>query len=229
MRIRKKPWAEEELRQCVFFTDQPALFYGHWQEKFARRQPLYLELGCGKGGFISQIAPIHPHINFLAVDIKDAMLGLAVRKTAAAYAAVGRIPDNVWICAQDIERIDQMLSPIDTVSRIYINFCNPWPRTRHHKKRLTHTRQLIKYSQFMPDGEIHFKTDDRLLFQATKRYLQQTGFLIRYETDDLHNSGYEPNYETEHEKMFSDAGLSIFFLIAEKKKEVGPEKQQMTL
>ena len=216
MRIRKKPWAEAELRQCPFFTDQPAQFQGHWHEQYARRQPLYLELGCGKGGFLSQIAPANLDINFLAVDIKDAMLGLAVRKTAAAYAQAGRKVDNVWICAQDIERIDQMLSPQDVVSRIYINFCNPWPRTRHHKKRLTHTRQLEKYLQFMPKGEIHFKTDDRSLFLDSKRYLNQCGFVLRFETEDLHQSGYAPNYPTEHEQMFSEEGLPIYFLIAEK-------------
>lgn len=218
MRIRKKPWAEQELRDCPFFTDSPKDFVGHWHEQFARRQPLHLELGCGKGGFISQIAPANPDINYLAIDIKDAMLGLAVRKSIAAYEQIEKEPDNIWICAHDIECIDQILSPKDVVSRIYINFCNPWPKTGHQKKRLTHTRQLKKYLTFMPEGAVHFKTDDALLFLASKRYFTECGFELVYVTEDLHHSGYEPNYKTEHEIMFSQQGMPIHFLIARKTK-----------
>lgn len=216
MRIRKKPWAAQELAQCPFFTDNPEQFFGRWHAQFARRQPLHLELGCGKGGFLAQIAPANPQINYLAVDIKDAMLGLAVRKVTAAYDAAQQAADNVWICAHDIERIDKMLAPQDVVSRIYINFCNPWPKAGHQKKRLTHTRQLERYLTFMPAGEIYFKTDDAPLFLASKRYLMDCGFQLRYETQDLHQSGFAPNYQTEHEQMFSQQGMPIYFLIAEK-------------
>ncbi len=110
-----------------------------------------------------------------------------------------------------------MLGKEDYAERIYINFCNPWPRGKHKKRRLTHTRQLIQYRDFLVDGgEIHFKTDDDELFEESLEYFAESGFEIVYITRDLHNSGYEPNLMTEHEKMFSDEGIKIKFLIAKK-------------
>ena len=102
------------------------------------------------------------------------------------------------------------------MKRIYINFCNPWPRGKHHKKRLTHTRQLEKYKEFMVDnGEIYFKTDDDDLFNSSLKYFEESGFEIVSKTYDLHQEPiFEKNIETEHEKMFSEQGIKIKALIA---------------
>ena len=100
--------------------------------------------------------------------------------------------------------------------RIYINFCNPWPKGKHRKKRLTHTRQLEKYKQFLaPKGEIYFKTDDDDLFNSSLLYFEESGFEIITKTYDLHKYLiFENNIETEHEKMFSEQGIKIKALIA---------------
>ena len=128
MRIRRKPWARPELAACPFCIDDPENHIGHWHELFPKRQPLHLELGCGKGGFMAQKALQNPQINFLAVDIKSDILGLTKRNIEKAYEQAGKEVDNVRIFAYDIERILQVLDRNDEVERIYINFCNPGPR-----------------------------------------------------------------------------------------------------
>ncbi|NRW96055.1 tRNA (guanine-N(7)-)-methyltransferase [Clostridium beijerinckii] len=119
--------------------------------------------------------------------------------------------------AQEIGLISEILSEEDVVSRIYINFCNPWPKEKHKKRRLTHMRQLEQYKTFLKsEGEIHFKTDDDELFEESLEYFNEAGFRIKYITYDLHNSDVEGNVQTEHEKMFSEQGIKIKFLIAMK-------------
>ncbi|MBE6884977.1 MAG: tRNA (guanosine(46)-N7)-methyltransferase TrmB [Ruminococcaceae bacterium] len=217
MRIRHKPWARPELAACKFFIDEPATLKGRWNDSFPVKQPLHVELGCGKGGFISQIAVANPDINYLAVDIKSEMLGLAKRKVEASYAEAGREPDNVLLTACNIELIDGILSTEDVADRIYINFCNPWPRSKQHKKRLVHPRQLDNYKIFLKKGgEIRFKTDDDDLFNDALEYFIDSGYEIIYKTYDLHAAKDAPagDFVTEHEKMFSDEGIKIKYLTA---------------
>lgn len=162
MRIRYKKWARPELEASKFYEDKPEKWKGRWKEHFAKQnQPLMLELGCGKGQFISKLALENQNINYLAIDLVDAMLGLAKRNIEEEYQNAKIEPQNVMLTRFDIERIGLILDQKDMVERIYINFCNPWPKGKHRKKRLTHTRQLEKYKQFLKeDGEIYFKTDD---------------------------------------------------------------------
>ena len=130
MRMRFKPYARAELMASDFHVHEPLTHAGGWHQLYARpQQPFILELGCGKGGFISQLACAHPENNYLGIDITDKVLILAKRKIEAAYAAAGRPVDNVKIMSTDIERIRGVIAPEDTVQRIYINFCNPWSKT----------------------------------------------------------------------------------------------------
>ena len=217
MRIRHKPWAKPELEASEFFIQNPDALKGKWNDSFPQKLPLYMELGCGKGGFVSQAAFRDQEHNYLAVDIKYEMLGLAKRNVERVYREGMMRTDNVRLTAHNIERIFLMMNENDVVDRIYINFCNPWPRPKHKKRRLTHVRQLMQYRAFLKDGgEIHFKTDDDMLFEESLEYFRECGFEITYITYDLHHSGYEHNIMTEHEKMFSDEGIRIKFLIAKK-------------
>ena len=217
MRIRYKPWARKELEQSKFYIDNPEEIKGNWKNQFKNRDnPIYLELGCGKGQFISEMAVQNQNINYIAIDLVDAMLGLAKRNVEQTYLINNREIDNVILTRFDIQRIDMILSKQDNIKRIYINFCNPWPKGKHRKKRLTHTRQLEKYKEFLSDdGEIYFKTDDDDLFQGSLGYFEESGFKILKKTYDLHNEPiWENNIETEHEKMFSEQGIKIKALIA---------------
>ncbi|MDD4849189.1 MAG: tRNA (guanosine(46)-N7)-methyltransferase TrmB [Gemmiger sp.] len=219
MRMRYKPYARPELLACDFHVHEPLTHAGHWHSLYARpEQPFQLELGCGKGGFLSALAPRHPDINYLGIDITDKVLILAKRKLEAAYAAAALPPDNVKIASLDIERMGGVFSPADTVSRIYINFCNPWSKNAgSNKHRLTHPRQLLQYRTLLCAGaEIYFKTDDDDLFRDSLGYFPAAGFEIVWQTLDLHHNEPDWNLRTEHEGMFTEQGIPIKALIAKK-------------
>lgn len=221
MRIRYKKWARPELEASKFYIDEPEKMKGKWKEFFKNpNNPLHIELGCGKGQFISNLASENLDKNYIAIDLVDAMLGLAKRNVEQVYAEKNIEPENIVLTRYDIERILQILDKGDKIERIYINFCNPWPKGKHRKKRLTHTRQLEKYKQFLtPNGEIYFKTDDDDLFNSTLLYLEETGFEVKAKTYDLHQEPiFEHNIETEHEKMFTEQGIKIKACIAKYEK-----------
>lgn len=220
MRIRYKKWARPELEASEFYEDEPEKWKGKWSKHFKNSDnPLMLELGCGKGQFISRLAIENQNINYLAIDLVDAMLGLAKRNVEQVYKEENLKPENVILTRFDIERINLILDKKDEVERIYINFCNPWPRGKHRKKRLTHTRQLEKYKEFLkPNAKIYFKTDDDELFEASLSYFAEAGFEVINKTYNLHMEPiFERNIETEHEKMFSEQGINIKALIAKLK------------
>ena len=220
MRIRYKKWARPELEASSFYIDNPEEWKGKWKTFFKNpNQPLHLELGCGKGNFISQLASENLNINYIAIDLVDAMLGLAKRNIEAVYNEKNLEISNVVLTRFDIARILLIMEEKDEVERIYINFCNPWPRGKHRKKRLTNSIQLEKYKEFLvPEGEIYFKTDDDDLFESSLKYFDESGFEIIKKTYDLHSESiFEKNIETEHEKMFTEQGIKIKALIAKRK------------
>ena len=227
MRMRRKPWARPELAACPFSVDHPTEWRGEWARHFARPdQPMDLELGCGKGGFIAELASRTPERNFIAVDIKSEVLVLAKRKSEAAFAAAGRPVDTLFFMSQEIECIPDMLSPEDRIERLYINFCNPCPKKRSWKHRLTHTRQLEKYKTFLvPEADLYFRTDDDMLFDATLGYLAESGFAIIEQTRDLPLDHPADAIVTEHEKMFRDLGIPIKYLHAKAPKAAQGEKE----
>ena len=217
MRLRKKPWARPELEACNFFIINPSENKGKWRESFNNNNPIYLELGCGKGTFIAVHGSENKDINYIAIDIKDEVLVLAKRNIEKAYKEKNEEVNNLKLMAQEIGLIEEVFSKDDIVSRIYINFCNPWPKERHKKRRLTFTKQLEKYKTFLVEnGEIYFKTDDDNLFEESLEYFKEAGLNIEYITYDLHNSDVKGNVRTEHENMFSEQGIKIKFLIARK-------------
>lgn len=216
MRIRKKPWAMPELTESNICINQPSQLRNKWSEAFSVKQPLMLELGCGKGGFISQLAVKNTDVNFIAVDIKAEMLGLAKRKVEAMYEEKGIAPTNILLFLKNIEKLNEVFGDEDKFDRIYINFCNPWPRDKHNKRRLTYFNKLMYYKELLRDsGQIWFKTDDSELFEESLAYFHDAGYKVKFITRDLHNSDFKENIMTEHEKMFSDEGILIKMLIAE--------------
>lgn len=216
MRLRKKPWARPELESVPFFITSPKDYKGKWQKAFNNDNPIYLELGCGKGHFVAVHGANHKDINYVAIDIKDEVLVLGKRNIEREFNKVGRKPEeNVRLMAQEISLIEEVFDK-DEISKIYINFCNPWPKKKHKKRRLTHGNLLNKYKGFLKkNSEIWFKTDDDELFRESQEYFTQNGFHIKYITYDLHESGFEYNVETEHERMFTEMGIKTKFLIAE--------------
>ena len=190
MRMRFKPYAGPELAACPFHMNDATRYKGRWRETFARPgQPLHLELGCGKGGFLARLASRNPDVNYIGVDITDKVLILAKRNIERIYAEQGLPIDNVKTLAHDIERIPTLLDKADRVERIYIN----------------------------ADGaEIWFKCDDDDLFKDTLRYMAKAGFEVTWQTRDLHADEPSWNIRTEHEQMFTEMGIPTKALIARK-------------
>lgn len=187
MRMRFKPYAGPELAACPFHMNDATGTRAAGERPLpGPGQPLHLELGCGKGGFLARLASRNPDVNYIGVDITDKVLILAKRNIERIYAEQGLPIDNVKTLAHDIERIPTLLDKADRVERIYINFCNPWNKKANHKKhRLTHTRQLLLYRPFLADGaEIWFKCDDDDLFKDTLRYMAEAGFDVTWQTRD---------------------------------------------
>jgi tRNA (guanine-N7-)-methyltransferase len=250
MRIRRKKWAEDELNSSKFYIDKPEVNKGNWQNMFKNKSKLHIELGCGKGLFISKLATRNLSINYIAVDMIEAMLGISKRNIEVLYTGLylkenepeklekynefqetflsdfskydssmikeDIKPENLFLIRANVEQIENVFSKEDMVERIYINFCNPWPKSKHNKRRLTHTRQLEQYKKFLTaDGKIYFKTDDDELFEASLEYFAEAGFNIISKTYDLHSEDiFNGNIETEHEKMFTEQEIKIKALIA---------------
>lgn len=218
MHMRRKPWARPELNACPYYLDMPCEARGAWRTRFLHAQaPLHVEMGCGKGVSTSQMAYENRNINYVALDVGRDVLGVCRRNVAALYA--DEPVQNLMLGACNIEYIGQVFAPEDQVERIYIHFCNPWSqKKKREKRRLTHPRQLVQYREFLvTDGEIYFKTDHDGLFEDSIAYFEQAGFFIEYLTRDLHSSGFAPNYQSEHEILYSQKGVPIKFLIAKKR------------
>ena len=231
MRIRFKPWARNELETSPFYIDNPQDMKNKWKTAFENNNKIYLELGCGKGNFIAQVAKKNLNINYIAIDLVDAMLGMAKRNIEASFGIrkstdaevieneieKEKIVKNVILTRYDISNISNIFGKDDEIRRIYINFCNPWPKGKHHKKRLTHERQLEQYKIFLK-GEIYFKTDDDDLFAASIKSFENSGYIIKKITYDLENEENfwedEENIQTEQEKMFMEQGIKIKALSA---------------
>lgn len=216
MRMRRKPWARPELSQCPYYILNADECRGKWRTLFEHGdRPLYVEFGCGKCGFAIKHALEYPRINILAFDIKSEMLAVGRRKAEFAFSEAERKPDNLRLVSHNISQVETAFDKSDAIDRIYINFCNPWPRGKHQKRRLTYPLLLKKYAEFLkPDGEIRFKTDDDGLFEDSVKYFTQSGYKLTFLTHDLHASGFEGNIMTEHEEMFSAEGIKIKMLIA---------------
>ena len=215
MRMRKKTWARPELAACTYFTDAPEPFRGKWAARFGEKRPLWLDLGCGKCVFLAELARRYPENNILGVDISYDILGVGRRNIEAAVPG----PQNVQLVFFNIEKLAEMIAPEDQVQRIYINFCNPWPKKKHHKRRLTYPRQLEMYKTLLAeDGEIWFKTDNDDLFEESLVYFEEAGYEILAMTRDLHAENDPENIESEHEIMFTREGICTKALKARPKR-----------
>lgn len=208
MRLRKKWWVRPELEKSSKVIINPREIKGNWNENFKREGDIFLELGCGRGDFAVAQCQKNPGVNYVAVDLKDEVLIYVLEKAKEAEV------ENIRIVPLNIGFISEVFNE-DEVSKIFINFCNPWPKERHNKRRLTHTRFLSEYKKFLKKGsEIWFKTDDKGLFDDSQEYFKEAGFSIEYLTYDLHKSDFKHNIVTEYETKWTGMGMNIMFLVA---------------
>lgn len=206
MRLRKKPWIVERIKEFSdIIVDQPALHKGKWRNFFQNSAPLHVEVGTGKGLFISTLAQQHPEINYIGMEYMPDIIYYAARRAAAKELK------NIALLCFDVNYILEVFETGE-VDRLYINFCDPWPKNRHAKRRLTHHQFLARYKQILvPDGEIHFKTDNEQLFAySLNEFAADRDFQLKNITFDLHNSAFDNPAMTEYEEKFSSRGMKIF-------------------
>ena len=203
MRLRKKPHTDEKLQAFADFVTvgdvQPI------SNDSARK--FYVELGTGMGEFITQIAERNPQINFIGLEVEKTCVLSAARKVREKNLS------NVRLIVFDVNNITEIFGE-HVIDRLYINFCDPWPKKRHAKRRLTHIRFLEMYRQILKvDGEIFFKTANRALFDFSLEQFALAGMNIRDVTNDLHSNEPPENIRTEYENKFSAQGVPINFCV----------------
>ena len=203
MRVRKKPWAEKELAINAYVVKNAKENKGKWRKVFAKENPLYVELGCGKGKFLIENALKYPDVNFIGIEKQKTVLATAVRPIE------DKIP-NLLFVNFDVVALEELFEEGE-ISRIYINFCDPWPRKKWAKRRLTYRGFLEKYKRFFAEkAEIFFKTDNRPLFEFSLEEFAENGWRTENVTFDLYNSGdTSQNIPTEYEEKFASEGVPI--------------------
>ncbi len=205
MRLRHKPWAKDKIDQYPqYVVSNPEMYKGDWQEPFAIQQPLHIEIGSGKGRFITEMAKANPDINYIGIEVYQSVIVAALDRLIEAD-----LP-NVKLLNVNANDLGKFFAKND-VDRIYLNFSDPWPKTRHEKRRLTYKNYLKLYESILKDaGEIHFKTDNQGLFEYSLMSFSQYGLLLKYISLDLHQSDFEGNIMTEYEQKFSEQGNRIY-------------------
>ncbi|MGE7918617.1 tRNA (guanosine(46)-N7)-methyltransferase TrmB [Viridibacillus sp. NPDC093762] len=206
MRLRHKPWAEEFIASHPdIVVPNPEEQKGKWNEVFQNDNPLHIEVGTGKGQFITGMAIANPEINYIGIELFDSVIVKAVEKVQAAGQ-----PSNLRLLKVNGSDLEKFFEKND-VDRLYLNFSDPWPKTRHAKRRLTHSGFLSIYENILPDfGEVHFKTDNRGLFENSLVSMSQYGMKLVYVSLDLHKEMPEDNIMTEYEEKFSAKGQPIY-------------------
>ncbi|MBR3051243.1 MAG: tRNA (guanosine(46)-N7)-methyltransferase TrmB [Selenomonadaceae bacterium] len=203
MRLRKKPHTDEKLQNFIDFVTvgdvEPI--------KKDSANELHVELGTGKGDFITQIAERNPQINFIGLEVEATCVLAAARKVREKNLS------NVRLIVFDVSNIAEIFSEHE-VDRLYINFCDPWPKKRHAKRRLTNIKFLEQYKKILKvGGEIFFKTDNRALFDYSLEQFALAGLEVHDVTNDLHASEPPENIRTEYENKFSEQGVPINFCV----------------
>lgn len=205
MRVRKRKGAEEHLEQhSEYVILNPETSKGKWHEVFGNNNPIHIEVGSGKGAFITGMALQNPDINYIGIDIQVSVLSYALDKVLESQAP------NVRLLLVDGSSLTNYFEDGE-ISLLYLNFSDPWPKTKHEKRRLTYRSFLETYQQILPPhGEIHFKTDNRGLFEYSLVSFSQYGMTLKQVWLDLHSSDYEGNVMTEYEAKFSGKGQVIY-------------------
>ena len=208
MRLRKKPWGDNELNTNDRFIHKPEENKGKWKEIFGNDNPIHIEIGTGKGQFLTTMSLLNPNINYIAIERQTNVIVSALKK--GREKGVG---ENIVFFVADVKELLNYFEP-EEIDRIYINFCDPWPnKKKWAKRRLTHKNFLNLYEAlFTNGGEVFFKTDNRLLFEFSLNEFADKGWRLHNISLDLHNSDFEGNVKTEYEEKFYGIGMPIYRL-----------------
>ena len=210
MRLRNVPGSREAIAESNLAINEPQVLKGKWNEEFGNNNPIRIEIGMGKGRFITQLALENPDINYVGIEKYSSVLIRAIEKCQDI-----EVP-NLRFIRMEAEYICDVFNK-EEVDRIYLNFSDPWPKDRHAKRRLTSKQFFERYDNILKkDGVVEFKTDNDLLFQFSLEQVPEAGWNLVAQTWDLHNDSemVKGNVMTEYESKFSQMGTPIHKLVA---------------
>jgi tRNA (guanine-N7-)-methyltransferase len=205
MRLRNKPWAKDKLAEhSTIVVHNPDEQKGRWHDLFGNNQPIHIEVGTGKGRFITGMAKANPHINYIGIELQQSVI------VGALDLIIEDPLPNIRLLNQNADNLEKFFDAGE-IDRVYLNFSDPWPKNRHEKRRLTYKSYLKSYENILvKNGEIHFKTDNQGLFEFSLRSFSEYGLLLNFVSLDLHNSEFEGNIMTEYEEKFANKGNRIY-------------------
>lgn len=210
MRMRKKKNLGPRMERCAAWqVKEPEAMRGHWRELYPQAEELWVEIGCGKGTFTVETARRNPQALLIAIERVPDALVMAMEKAKALELK------NVFFICVDAARLGEIFAP-EEADRLFLNFCDPWPSKRHCKRRLTAVGFLRSYRAFLREGgEIHFKTDNRPLFDFSLTQFPAAGYTLSQVTNNLHENGV-CGIMTDYEAKFSAMGVPINRCVATK-------------
>lgn len=209
MRLRNVPGAKEAIKESEYVVQNPEEIRGSWIEVFGNKNPIFLEIGMGKGQFLMELAKKNPDKNYIGIEKYDSVLIRALEKRSMEEM------HNLFFVRFDANDLLRIFEPGE-ISGIYLNFSDPWPKDRHVKRRLTSRNFLQIYDQVLKkDGRVEFKTDNRNLFDFSVEEVKEAGWKLDVCTYDLHNDEEhnQGNVMTEYEAKFSGMGHPIHKMI----------------
>ncbi len=212
MRLRNVRGSKEALEASAYVIKNPMEYKGRWSELFGNSYPLSVEIGMGKGKFITSLAKQHLERNYIGIEKFSSALIYGLRKQEELALL------NLFFLREDAENLTEFFAEGE-VEQIYLNFSDPWPKERHAKRRLTSKKYFERYAQVLaPNGRLDFKTDNRSLFEFSLKEAELAGWDVVNYTFDLHHSKMaEGNIMTEYEEKFSAEGNPICKMVARQK------------
>lgn len=202
MRLRNVKGSKEIIESSKYIILNPEENKGKWKNVFGNDKPIHIEIGMGKGDFIIGMAKNNQNINFIGIEMYDSVIVKAVQKLENEEL------DNLKLIRMDARLIEDVFDK--EIDLIYLNFSDPWPKSRAAKKRLTHERFLNRYENiFKGKKTIFMKTDNTALFEFSIESLSEFGYKLKNISLDLHNSDFENNVMTEYERKFSEKKIKI--------------------
>ncbi|WP_026859639.1 tRNA (guanosine(46)-N7)-methyltransferase TrmB [Jeotgalicoccus psychrophilus] len=208
MRMRNKPWAIDYLESNDHIVDVNNTYSKKIKEFFSTVQPIHIEVGTGMGTFITTLAQNNPDINYVGIEIdKNVMIRVTEKVLELGLT-------NVRLLLLDANKLMEYFNE-NEIDKVYLNFSDPWPKTRHAKRRLTHSNFLSSYKQLLKEHSIvEFKTDNRRLFEFSLMSMNAYGMKFNNLNLDVHDDEPEGNIRTEYEEKFSKRGHKIYWIQA---------------
>ena len=209
MRLKKVPGALERIEASDYVIKDGKEYFEKYETLFEKKQPIHIEIGMGKGKFITEMAQLHPEINYIGIEKFDSVLIRALEKQEEMELS------NLKLMRLDAEMIDEVFN--HEIDRIYLNFSDPWPKKRHAKRRLTSKEFLKAYdSIFKTTKEIIMKTDNRKLFEYSMMSFTNYGYQIEEISLNLYDDDIKENVATEYETKFHNLGYPIYRIVVKK-------------